>query len=392
MKACMGTGYLALPFAAKEGGLFLFVIGILVLAAWSLYCVQRLCDCLKYLPAPDDDKSGADAEVPHRTTGQPPEGTATFGRVAWYAFGKGGLEVVDAAMLLLLMGIAVAYTSAILGFLADTPFSLGRLLDAAIAGAVLILLSLVPDIGFLSNASAIGLLALLASVVIIAGYGLQEYEASNTAGVFSSLSFWPESLSGVSRWFGCLAFGFGVAPLTYNFRESMREPDQMVPATGVAFGVVAIAYIAAGLGLFVLFPGVTGEVLHELPPQGIVPLVTRLAMVWVALTTAPLLLVPCAELLEGKWRTQNRVAVRVGIVGLAVIVAVLLPSFVQALAIVGCACVGVVGFCLPPLFHLRLSYRSGRANGSRTVLVDSLLLVWGCVATIVSTWCIFGVS
>jgi hypothetical protein len=61
--------------------------------------------------------------------------------------------------------------------------------------------------------------------------------------------------------------------------------------------------------------------------------------------TAPLLIVPCGQLLEGKWQMEdNRWRCDLTICAVAVLVAVALPSFVQDLIFVGCACVGMVSF------------------------------------------------
>ena len=93
-KTCMGTGTLALPYAARQGGVVLFVLGLIAIAVWNIYAVQRLCDCLELLP-----------KVQHR----PPGGTSTLGKVAWYALGKNGVHALDVVMVMLLSGIIITY-------------------------------------------------------------------------------------------------------------------------------------------------------------------------------------------------------------------------------------------------------------------------------------------
>jgi amino acid permease len=414
MKTCMGTGCLALAFCAQQGGIVVFCGGLLVIAAWNVFAVQRLIQCLEYLPPQalrmtadatrivsdeslDTTRGGSWEQQEQSNEGTmngttatrihcgqeplPPAGTSTLGIVAWYAFGPTGLQVLDAMMVILLIGIITAYLAAVVSFMADTPFTVGPLFDAVFTAVVMATISLVPNIGFLSHASAVGLLVLLGAFLVIAGYGVATNNSAATAPI--SLAVWPESLAGVSQWFGCVVFGFGVAPLTYNFRSSMREPARMVPATAWALFAVAAAYIIAGVGLYALYPHISGELLHELPRSGALPVLTRLAMVAVVWMTAPLLIVPCGQLLEGKWQTDNRAAVRFGICGVAVMFAVALPSFVQVLSFVGCACVGMVSFCMPPLLHLRLSSRSA---DRKTMKVDGIMLAWGLIATLISTF------
>ena len=212
---------------------------------------------------------------------------------------------------LLLLGIIVAYIAAVISFVGDTPFTVNSYFDAVVIVIIMSFTSLVPDLGYLSGASAIGLTVLMSAFVVIAGYGIfgaasstadgqqQQDDLDTLVGSTVGLELWPNGLSGVSHWFGVCVFGFGVVPLTYNFQESMKEPGKMLGATAGALSAVALLYILMGAGLYALFPDLTADVLHELPDTGILPVLTRLAMAWTVLATSPLLIVPCAELLEG---------------------------------------------------------------------------------------------
>lgn len=369
MKTCMGTGTLALPFAASQGGLYLNTIGLILIAAWNLYSVQRLCHCLTLIPK--------DIEPPKRAT--------TFAKVAWFAFGDVGLHALDGMMIILLCGIIVAYEDAIMSFVEETPFSTGsKALDALATVLIMGPLSVVPDMGYLSKASALGLLVLGVTFGVIAAFG-------DVQGVFHGWSMQPQyGLSGVSHWFGCVVFGFGVVPLTYNFQESMAEPHAMVSATGVALLNVALAYIVIGSGLVLMYPDVEGDILQNLPMTGVLPMLVRIAMVLVVLVTAPLLIVPCGELIEekvaadGTASTQLRAIVRLGVCFLCTIISVSVPGFVYVLSFVGCCFVALVGFVIPPLLHLVLT-RGGQGTNRYCFLLDCGMLLWGLTATIISS-------
>lgn len=97
MKTCMGTGTLALPYACQQGGLILHSVGLLGIAGWNLYSVHRLCQALGYLKA--------DSNHPNI----PPHGISTFGKVAWFAFGQHGVHGLDFMLVILFLGIIVAY-------------------------------------------------------------------------------------------------------------------------------------------------------------------------------------------------------------------------------------------------------------------------------------------
>jgi len=375
-KTCMGTGTLALPYAARQGGVLLHIVGLIAIASWNLYSIKRLLDCLVLLPNKDPPA---------------PQGTSTLGRVAWYSLGHKGLVALDIMMVMLLAGIVITYEDAIMSFLRDTPFTTNSLIFDAIGTSILIgILSVVPDMGYLAKASATGLTVLALTFIVIAWYGTFE-TATNT----SSLSLWPkDGMSGVSTWFGVAVFGFGVVPLTYNMQESMAEPQRMIGASVVGLAAVAVSYWIIGIALLMLYPDITGDLLQELPKTGWLPTVVRLAMVVVVMVTAPLLVVPCGELLEGKISIHVpepvlRTVMRLGMCVVCSIIAVSVPGFVQVLSFVGCFCVALVGFVMPPLLHLVLLWKQetwpDAVRTKRTILCDALMLTWGISATIITS-------
>lgn len=268
-------------------------------------------------------------------------------------------------MAFFLMGITIAYEAAILSFIKDTPFTTGSdKYDLLLPAVAITLLSCAPDLGFLAPFSALGLLALAVSFVVIAWQGVVENGASGFAQI-SQINLWPEDFAAVSDWFGIVAFGYGVAPIAYNIRESMAEPQQMGFSTRIALWSVFGAYAFLGDGVRVLFSpshDFDGDVLQAIPTDSWIPTAVRLLMTFVSVVTAPLLVVPCGELLEGKLglndgRMSTRVLVRAFVCAICAAVTISVPSFVYVVSFVGCFCVALVGFVLPPLFHIQLTRR-----------------------------------
>ena len=54
-KICMGSGTLALPYAATVGGLLFNIIGLCLIGLWNYYSSNCLLRCLDYLPTDYDD-------------------------------------------------------------------------------------------------------------------------------------------------------------------------------------------------------------------------------------------------------------------------------------------------------------------------------------------------
>lgn len=394
-KTCCGTGVLALPFAAKQGGIVLYVSGLVGIALWNALASKTLCDCLDILLKLDKEKKhhhhhGRVANK-NRITPQlsPPSGTSRFSSVAFYALGTNGILIMDALTVLLLLGILVAYQDAVRSFLQGTPFTSGSdLIDALAIGMMIAPLSIVRDMGYLNKTSAAGLFVLALALLVITYFGFNDNSHSIEHEV--TLQWFPlDGLKGMSNWFGCTVFGFGVVPLTFNFQDSMAEPTKLPRVTLLSLLLVAMSYIVVGVGGLILYPNVDTDILSAIPQQGILPLLTRLAMVGVVVLTSPLIIVPCGELLEGKIARgpadqRTKIIVRFGICLLTLVVSVGIPGFVNALTLVGCFTVALVSFCIPPFLHLILLRESGSPFTLRSA-VDLAMLSWGLTATAIST-------
>jgi amino acid permease len=409
-KTAAGTGILALPFACQQGGLILFVFGTVVIALWNVFSLSRLCDCLLLLLQVEQDSRSNIFQRP-----PPPAGTATLGKIAYYALGDVGLLVLDIMLLLLLSGIVIAYEVAILSFSKGTPFTThNNILDALILAILLVPLCLVEDMSSLSKLSRLGLIILAMTMLVIAGYGVAGYDQSKALSEeFDAFHWFPaDGLAGVSHWFGCVVFGFGIVPLTFNFRESMAHPEFLPNTAMVSMLLVAAAYIVTGIALLYLYPDIHDDVLSELP-DGWLATLARLAMIVVVMATAPLLVVPCAEIVEGKIHHDGQVhptsqlLARSGISLITVAISVTLPGFVTVLAFVGCFSVALVSFCVPPLLHwvlLRQRFREQERRDNlndrssqrprlpllgKDTIIDAVALAMGVTATVITTFITF---
>ena len=105
-KMCMGTGTLALPFAATEGGLLFNIIGLLLIGMWNYYSANCLLRCMEYtIDSADNDEqqytsygaieTNMEESATTRRYHSPPPGTTAYGKVAWHASGhKGKMAII----------------------------------------------------------------------------------------------------------------------------------------------------------------------------------------------------------------------------------------------------------------------------------------------------------
>mmetsp|Transcript_3502 Transcript_3502/g.7305 ORF Transcript_3502/g.7305 Transcript_3502/m.7305 type:complete len:333 (+) Transcript_3502:90-1088(+) len=313
--------------------------------------------------------------------------------------------VLDLLMLLLFFGLLIAYEVAMTSFIASTPLSTGsRKIDIIIPSAIVALLSCAKDISHLSRFSVLGLLAVALSFAVISWQGFEENGFSGFESV-SELNLWPTSLSAASSWFGVGVFGYGVAPFVFNFRNSMAVPEQINLSLQIGLLMVYTGFVVMSNGVRALFSPshvFDGDVLEAMPDNWISSAV-RLLMTAVIALTAPLIAVPCGELIEGKLgmddvkqspSSRGRIAVRVLVVSACAAFSVFLGSgFVDVVSFIGCFCVAIAGLVLPPLFCIQLSLKQQRQSvlykegfGIDSVLVcDAAALVLGMIATAISS-------
>jgi len=391
-KCCMGTGTLALPYAASQGGLLFNILGLAGISLWCVYSVDRLIKCSDIVASKeaeeDDDNNNEDGKDNSSTSSssschRPPSGISTMGKVAWYCFGPIGLHLVDGMMIILLIGVVTAYEDAAIGFLQQSSISTKSLYLDALCTLVLIApLSCVPDVGFLSKYSAMGLLTILASFLTIFAYGILQN------GLFQGLfnitwyDLWPQSISECSHWFGIVVFSYGLVPVIYNIQESMTQPSRINTATEIALWLVFVVYVIISDGVAIIYSPSSsieydpstlirrhyfdGDVIQHLPVKGLLPEFIRLAMTGVIIVTAPLLVIPCSELVEGRIFKDSSshqpktklslksIVVRVALCTMCTCVSVFIPDFVSIVSFIGCFSVALVSFVFPPLFYVVL--------------------------------------
>ena len=191
--------------------------------------------------------------------------------------------------------------------------------------------------------------------------------------------------------------GFGLVPFTFNIQEGMQEPQDMRKATQISHWGVFITYILMGEGIAIIFrptmASFQGDILSELPSNSVMTQFLRLAMSIVIFATIPLITVPTGDLIYGKLPMSVKgdnagritTSIRIMVCLVSAYVSVAVPDFVSAISFTGCLCVASLSFVYPPLVHLVLRYKFCRQKKNRIFCSDILLLLWGIVATAVST-------
>ncbi len=107
VKMCIGTGVLAIPFAATEGGLIFHVLGTGLLFLWNYHSVKLLVQSEHFINLKKKEKFFNLEELSAADNQADPQ--STFSKVAAEVFGMIGMHIVDCSMIFLMIGIVIAY-------------------------------------------------------------------------------------------------------------------------------------------------------------------------------------------------------------------------------------------------------------------------------------------
>ena len=161
-------------------------------------------------------------------------------------------------------------------------------------GIAVAALSCAKDISYLSKFSAVGLIALAFSFGFISCEGLKENGWVDFVDI-SQINLYPESLSSASSWFGVVVFGYGVVPVIFNIKYSMKKPELIGLSTKIGLGIAFVGYIFLSNGIRIIFSETfvfEGDVLQALPDSNMISSAVRLLMTFVVCVTAPFIVLP----------------------------------------------------------------------------------------------------
>ena len=202
------------------------------------------------------------------------------------------------------------------------------------------------------------------------------------------LNLWPESVSAASSWFGIVVFGYGIVPFIFSFKDSMKDPNDIDLSTKIGLGIVYLGYLFVSDCVRILYSpthSFDGDVLQALP-DSMISSAVRLLMIAVVCVTAPLIAVPCGEMIEGKLNNDqnsslhHQIWIRISLCGICMILAAFVPGFVHVISFIGCCCVSILSFVLPPLFSIQLK------KGKQEVCPYEFgLLALGLLTTVVTS-------
>lgn len=289
-KLCIGSGILALPFAAERGGLLMMPLLIASVGLWNVGACQLMIAC----------KRACTSRGIIFTT--PPEVTSTYSQIAYCAGGWPAVILTDFCIVVTLMGVCVTYLITFMTLVRDIGVTWSSFKLALLSAALVYPSSTLTDISKLTFISFSGLVVLVLAVCALVVFGINDFGDAVARDPFSSLKIFPNDGDGFASAVGIAVFGFGLPSLAFPIEESMKVPDDFWKASQYAVLFVWIIYTVVGVGVSMLFihdpRGISSNVLTNLPADSIIAHIVRVLMALVCVSTFPLAFIPPAEMME----------------------------------------------------------------------------------------------
>lgn len=390
LKAFVGTGVLFLPKAFSNGGLLFSILTLTFFGVISYWCYLILV----YAKLSTN--------------------VASFAEIGHKLYGRWLQSLILFSIILSQIGFVATYivftAENLRAFLANI-LSL-ELQDLNVVWFILAQMVIFLPLSLVRDITKLSLLALLANVLILGGlltilyYTAFELFITRNGKIGSSVDFFFNT-NEFSLFIGVAIFAFEGIGLIIPIQESMIYPKSFPKVLFLVILTISLVFIGIGtLGYLTFGCDTQTVIILNLPQESPMVITTQLLYAIAILFSTPLQLFPAVRLIEQKLFTKTgkrsykvkweKNFMRFLFVILTTSVAIYggqnLDLFVS---LVGCfACIPLV-YMYPPLLHLRACFPNHKPSlklltkgQSIQVIVDYLLLFFGSIAMVYSTYSI----
>lgn len=366
-----GIGFLAIPYALKEGGitaLVAFIINPVIM--W--YMGTILSECLY-----DDDSQGRKIRA-----------RSSYKDLGEALLPKYGGYIVSSVVQLEVFLVGVSYLvlcASVMGHaLPYVPIT--ELMWIGIAGALVVPTTFLKSLSQIAWLSVISVFALIAVVVSVVWYGADHTIEWD----LSTILFWDSE--GVVMSLSIIIYSYGAYLIIPSLEGSMADKTKFSRALMLAYLVSMVLKLAFSVFGFLSFGVNTNEVILNNIPLGIVHITVSSFFAFSCIMSYPLAIYPVIESAHNlvTTRIQNDkipsfltyTLVRVTVVLGTVVVAILVPNFLVIISLMGSTghCLGC--YIFPCVLHIKMKYKQLKVH---QICIESFLVFFGVILTIFGT-------
>mmetsp|Transcript_14458 Transcript_14458/g.47473 ORF Transcript_14458/g.47473 Transcript_14458/m.47473 type:complete len:380 (-) Transcript_14458:2111-3250(-) len=337
VKAILGAGGFALPWAFAQGGIILTPTCLLISLVLSLYSMWLMIRAKTHML-----EKGIDREK-----------LSSYSMLCAAIFGKVGERIAEMLILSCCLGVCSAY----LVFTGSTMYSLlPNMLSANqwVVGItpVMVLLS------WLREMKGVSLISLMGTISVALGMGYVTYYCLAGGMAWAAAPLWvPEAFP---KFFGSVAFLFFVHFTLPQIESAMETPKQYLPVSILAFSLCGVIGTLFGvIGAVGFGPSVSSVVVTMLEGS-IAAVFVKILLCANLMCTFPIIVRSAFLIIEGWFESSGTQlatlpsrAIRTAFVSTACWAGVSIPSFGALIGLVGGISLTLITLFIPPLMVLK---------------------------------------
>ena len=363
-----GIGFLAVPYALKEGGIAAMVMFIIIpIIMWYLGAV--LTECLY-----DEDEQGNR----HRArSGYKDLGDVLLPRYGGYIVSF----IIQLDVFLMAVSYIVLFGSVMHHDLQSVPIT--ERMWIGIAGGLVLPTVFLKSLSQIAWLSATSVIALIVVVVYVVWYGAENTDEWD----LSTLLFW--DTEGVVTSLSILLYSFTSYTIIPSVEESMADKAKFGRALTLAYVVSTSMKVSFAVFAFLSFGANTDAVILNSLPSGPVHITVGSFFALNCILSYSLGIYPVIESVHKSLITRikndkipdsvTNAVIRVTVVVLSVAVAILVPSFLLIVSFIGSILESPICYIFPIILRFKLKYKRLKIH---QVCVDTFIVIFGVITTL----------
>jgi len=390
LKACLGTGILAMPYAFKSAGITFGIVSTIIVGLICTHCSYVLVKCAQALYYRSRISFLTFPDVGHMAFAKGPP--------AFRVFAKPARIAVICGIFLTYFGTCSAYAVIIAENMQQVVEHYSRWpLDMRwyIVGLLvpLILLSWIPNLKALTIFSMTANL-LMGMVILITLY----YIVFSTDHQLSSPWDLPQMapLSQLPEYFSITIFAMEAIGVMIPLENNMANPRHFLGGCGIlnrGMSMVSMIYLMIGfLGYLKYGSDIRGTISLNLPNEELSPQVAKIFTSIAIFCTYGLQFYVCLEIvwneIKDRFSKNSKLynyILRTGLAVLSVVVALMVPKIGPFLGLVGALFFSFLGIILPVFLEFVVFWDAGYGTLKWRLWKNILILLFGIMALIFGT-------
>lgn len=388
LKGNIGTGILAMPDAFKNAGLYIGLVGTLLMGAICTHCMHMLVKCSHELCMR--------LQVPALSFPEVAEASFETGPLALRRYSKVATKTITTFLCVTQIGFCCVYFLFVALNVQEVVSHYFVYLDVRIYLMILLIPMIL--VNMVKNLKFITPMSLFASILTVTGLGITFYYMLDHLPHVDTVTH-VGSWSTLPLYFGTAIYAFEGIGVVLPLENNMAHPEDFGGTTGVlntGMVTVASAYTAVGFfGYLKYGDKVDGSVTLNLPPDEILSQIVRLAMAVAIFFSYTLQFYVPVNIIEptvrdhfeterGKELASN--GLRIMMVTFTFVLAACIPNLGPIISLVGAVSSSMVALIAPPIIEMITFWSVGYGRYNWMLWKDVAILIFGLLGFVFGTY------